>query len=62
MRADALRMTDKPAETRCEECAYLKGLMRAAIVAYDRSAETDARVLLRRHMRVTHQQELPYPW
>lgn len=49
-------------ERKCPECVSLNNEMKRAIRSYDRSAETDARVLLRRHMRVAHKKELPYPW
>ncbi|MDT9691143.1 hypothetical protein Q5762_22905 [Streptomyces sp. P9(2023)] len=38
----------------CEACAALDGQRRAARVAYDGSAETDANVLLRRHLWQDH--------
>ncbi|WP_432139445.1 MULTISPECIES: hypothetical protein [unclassified Streptomyces] len=38
----------------CATCAELLVLREAARAAYDRSAETDANVLLRRHQRKDH--------
>ncbi|MGC0331086.1 hypothetical protein RKD23_004076 [Streptomyces sp. SAI-170] len=38
----------------CSICAELAGLREAAKTAYDRSAETDANVLLRQHQRQVH--------
>lgn len=38
----------------CAKCAELAGLREAAQAAYDRSAETDANVLLRQHQRREH--------
>jgi hypothetical protein len=38
----------------CEVCVELDGLREAAQTAHDRSAETDANILLRRHQRQEH--------
>ncbi|WP_314172482.1 hypothetical protein [Streptomyces winkii] len=46
----------------CSVCAMLLGLVEKAAREYDRSAETDARVRLRRHARAEHGRELPLPW
>jgi hypothetical protein len=46
----------------CEACERLKRAAREAAAAYDRSSETDARVLLRRHMRQMHGTDLPLSW
>lgn len=46
----------------CGVCTMLRSQMDMAVRAHDRSAETDARVRLRQHMREAHGQELPWPW
>ncbi|OEV11920.1 hypothetical protein K378_01499 [Streptomyces sp. Amel2xB2] len=46
----------------CAECARLLAVVEKAAREYDRSAETDARVRLRRHARAVHGRELPLPW
>ncbi|WP_225833912.1 hypothetical protein [Streptomyces sp. NK08204] len=38
----------------CEACAELVALREAAQEEYDRSAETDANVLMRQHLRREH--------
>lgn len=40
--------------TGCAACAELSGLRAAARADHDRSAETDANVLLRQHQREAH--------
>ena len=52
----------KVTERECSACATLKRAISKAAAEYDRSAETDARVLLRRHMRQAHGQDLPLTW
>lgn len=47
--------------TGCDECAGITQQMNKAAQEYDRSAETDARVILRRHVRAVHERELPLP-
>ncbi|MCH6160078.1 hypothetical protein [Streptomyces marispadix] len=46
----------------CPECSALLAMVDKAAREYDRSAETDARVKLRRHARAEHGRELPLPW
>ena len=53
---------DVKAARECSVCVTLMGLVEKAAREYDRSAETDARVRLRRHARAAHGQELPLPW
>ncbi|WP_275521395.1 hypothetical protein [Streptomyces abyssalis] len=43
-------------------CTAMLGLVEKAAREYDRSAETDARVRLRRHARAAHGRDLPLPW
>lgn len=43
-------------------CTAMLELAEKAAREYDRSAETDARVKLRRHARAAHGRELPLPW
>ena len=53
---------DVKAARECSVCGTLMALVEKAAREYDRSAETDARVRLRRHARAEHGQELPLPW
>ncbi|WP_141743645.1 hypothetical protein [Streptomyces abyssalis] len=46
----------------CPVCTAMLGLVEKAAREYDRSAETDARVRLRRHARAAHGRDLPLPW
>ncbi|NLU71691.1 hypothetical protein HCC61_03140 [Streptomyces sp. HNM0575] len=56
-------MSDESKAARdCPACAALLGQVDKAAREYDRSAETDARVRLRRHARAEHGRELPLPW
>lgn len=45
----------------CGVCVNLRKQIRTAVEECNRSNETDARVLLRRHTREQHGTELPYP-
>jgi hypothetical protein len=54
--------TEVKAARECPECSALLGMVERAAREYDRSAETDARVKLRRHARAEHGRELPLPW
>jgi hypothetical protein len=49
-------------EEGCAVCARITQQMERATRECDRSAETDARVTLRRHVREAHGRELPWPW
>lgn len=46
----------------CAACAQINRQLDKAAREYDRSAEADARVKLRRHVRQAHGRELPWPW
>ncbi|SCK44512.1 hypothetical protein H180DRAFT_03929 [Streptomyces sp. WMMB 322] len=46
----------------CAACARITQQMDKAARECDRSAEADARVKLRLHVREVHGQELPWPW
>lgn len=46
----------------CAVCAQITRQMEKAARECDRSAEADARVKLRRHVRQAHGQELPWAW
>lgn len=56
-----MRREAEPAE-KCPVCTAMLELAEKAAREYDRSAETDARVKLRRHARAAHGRELPLPW
>lgn len=52
----------EPDSGECAVCARITQQMDKAAREHDRSAETDARVKLRRHVREAHGRELPLPW
>ncbi|MFG2719416.1 hypothetical protein ACGFW5_14135 [Streptomyces sp. NPDC048416] len=45
----------------CGPCSVLSAQLRHAVQERDQSAEVDARVRIRRHMRQDHGTELPLP-
>ncbi|WP_158715417.1 hypothetical protein [Streptomyces sp. WMMB 714] len=47
--------------TECAACVMLRAKAEQAAEECDRSREADARVLLRRHVRLEHGRELPVP-
>ncbi|NLU75762.1 hypothetical protein HCC61_24445 [Streptomyces sp. HNM0575] len=55
-------MADEEKAGGCGVCAALLKQVDKAVGEYDRSAEVDARVKLRRHMRQIHGRELPLAW
>lgn len=57
--ATTRRFTPDPG---CTRCAHLNTARRRAAATHDRSAETDARVLIRQHMRRDHGTELEAGW
>ncbi|MEF3119089.1 hypothetical protein [Streptomyces chrestomyceticus] len=46
----------------CTRCAHLNTARHRAAATHDHSAETDARVLIRQHMRTAHGTELEAGW
>lgn len=52
-------MTDEETAGECGACTALRDQVDRAARAYDRSAEVDARVKLRRHVKRTHGRDLP---
>ncbi|WP_030674812.1 hypothetical protein [Streptomyces rimosus] len=60
--ADAATERRFTPEAGCARCTQLDRARRRAAAAYDHSAETDARVLIRHHMRAEHGRELEVGW